>query len=172
MTPQPTVAPTADPSAAVPSPSPLPSVAPTVGATVAPSATPAPSDGGAVVVPTAAADPTGTPGPIPAGPASEIDPFAGRLVLPIALIVALVLAGFVLANVKGRAPRKALAGASGSGAASAAGAAGLDAGDAADLEPELYSALVDPVGPSFEPVPSADHGAGTWGNEQVEARED
>ena len=69
------------------------------------------------------------------------------------MIVGLVLAGFVLAKLRGRNPGAALAG------------AGLGAGapldlDGSVLEPELYSALTDPVGPAFEYVsPAETHGS-------------
>ena len=48
------------------------------------------------------AEPSATPANVPAGPASELDSLAARMVVPVALIGALILAGFVAAKVKGR----------------------------------------------------------------------
>ncbi len=89
---------------------------------------------------------TATPVPLPAAPTSAVDPFVGRLFVPIALIVGLVLAGFLLAKVRGRSAQGALADGDGSG-----------------LEPELYSALADPVAPFLEPVRRAAHDASRAG---------
>ncbi len=109
------------------------------------------------------AAPTTTPGPLAGAPASEVDPFVGRLFMPIALIVGLVLAGFLLAKLRGRSAQGALAG----------GQQGL--------EPELYSAFADPVAPFLEPVPPADEAAeDAWANvrtiavhvEEIEPREE
>jgi hypothetical protein len=151
-----------------------------------------------VVVPAPSSGPTEPPAPLPAAPTSEIDPFVGRLVTPVGLIAALVLAGFLIAKVKGRSPAAAAAAASSGPAASPAGgaaaAAGAAAADESSLEPELYSALADPVAPFLEEVPHATDAAGwvpapaqpanggpdPWASvrtiaihvEQIEARED
>jgi hypothetical protein len=100
-----------------------------------------------------AAPSNGRPGaslvPLPAGPASDLGSFAGRLLVPVAVIVALVLAGF--AFTRARAPRPAAAEATDADVDGRAGGSG----DGTGLEPELYSALADPVAPFLEPVPHA-----------------
>jgi hypothetical protein len=187
--PTPRSTPTPRPPGVTPEPSgPSPSVAaspvpsgdtspgPSPAATAAPSGSPVASGDGVVAVPTAApAGQTATPGPLPGSPASEVDPFVGRLALPIGLITALVLAGFLLAKVRGPGRQPAPAGAAAAGAAAAGAPRDVD-GTA--LSPELYSALADPVGPSFEPVPPAE--SDPWANartiavhvEQVEPHEE
>jgi hypothetical protein len=88
---------------------------------------------------------------VPAGSIGG-DPFTGRLIGPLGLIVVLVIAGIVIARVRGS--RGATAGPS---ATAAFGASVSTPAEAAEM-----TALSDPVAPFLEPVPMRTGGdAGT-----------